>query len=182
MGFTPLEGLIMGTRSGDLDPSLALYIGEREGLSATDVEDLLNKRSGLLGLSGRSADMRDLLGAAAGGDRKAALAVDAFCYRAKKYLGAYLTVLGGADGVLFGGGIGQHSPEIRARICDGMVWAGIELDEARNRSQAPDANISKQPAAIDIRVIEVDEESIIAVDTLRCLLPGGATNANPKLE
>jgi acetate kinase len=182
MGFTPLEGLIMGTRSGDLDPSLALYIAEHEGLSATETEALLNKRSGLLGLSGRSADMRDLLEQATAGEERASLAVDAFCYRAKKYLGAYLAVLGGADGVVFGGGIGEHSAEIRARICEGMAWAGVELDETANNEGEPETRISTLSGATDIRVIAVDEESVIAGDTVRCLLPHGSLDANPKLD
>jgi acetate kinase len=182
MGFTPLEGLIMGSRSGDLDPSLALYIGERRNLNASEVEDLLNKRSGLLGLSGRSADMRDLLAAAAKGDERCEFAVDAFCYRARKYLGAYLAVLGGADGIVFGGGIGEHGAEVRERICAGMEWAGISLDVSANRSGVPEVPLSLPGSSVDIRVVAVDEESVIAADTVRCLLPHGWPDGNPKLD
>src|SRR5207237_8171953 len=135
MGFTPLEGLVMGTRSGDLDPGLIGFLVERERVDVAEVERWLNERSGLLGLSGLSGDMRDLL-AAEGKDKRAALALDVFCYRARKYLGAYLAALEGADAVVFGGGIGEHAPAIRARICAGMEWAGLRLDSKRNEALA----------------------------------------------
>jgi acetate kinase len=174
MGFTPLEGLIMGTRSGDLDPSLSMYIGEKERLSPAEVEDVLNKRSGLLGLSGRSSDMRDLLAAAKSGDARAKLAVDAFCYRAKKYVGAYLAALGGADGLVFGGGIGENSADIREGICAGMTWAGIELDRDRNSEvSGREARISVDGSAVAVWVLPVDENLVIAGDTLQCLATKG---------
>jgi acetate kinase len=169
MGFTPLEGLIMGTRSGDIDPSLPLFLAQREGVSIDDVASLLNERSGLLGLSGRSRDMRELLDAAAG-DAASAFAIDAFCYRARKYVGAYMAVLGGADAIVFGGGIGEHSPEVRARICAGLEWAGVSVDGTRNESAAgADARIGAEGAAVDVWVMRVDEGSIIAGDVLACL-------------
>lgn len=168
MGFTPLEGLVMGSRSGDLDPALPLYIAEREGLSPEDVEALLNRRSGLLGLAGRS-DMRDLLAAARAGDEGARLAIDLFCYRARKYLGAYLAVLGGCDGIVFGGGIGENSAEVRRGICGGMAWAGIELDEGRNAAAGPEALISREGSAVQVWVVAVDEAVEIARDTAACL-------------
>lgn len=170
MGFTPLEGLVMGTRSGDLDPSLPLFIAEHEGLSPAEVESLLNRESGLLGLSGRSADIRDLQEAAASGDMASKLAIDAFCHRVRKYLGAYLAVLGGCDAVVFGGGIGQHSAEVRAQVCEGFGWAGIELDAGRNAgSGLSEAKVSSDASKVEVWVADVDEASIIAQDTSQCL-------------
>lgn len=120
MGLTPLEGLVMGTRSGDVDPSLAGFLAEREGVSVDEVEEWLNRRSGMLGLSGHSRDMRELLEAESQGVPRAALAVEMFCYRIRKYIGAYMAALEGATAVVFGGGIGENSPVIRTRICEGM--------------------------------------------------------------
>ena len=122
MGFTPLEGLVMGTRSGDIDPSLVNYIARCEKISSDQVEELLNKKSGLLGLSGKWRDMRELLKAEKDGDAGTALAIDIFCYRARKYVGSYLAALGGADAVIFGGGIGENAPSVRSRILSGMDW------------------------------------------------------------
>ena len=134
MGFTPLEGLVMGTRSGDVDPSIVSYLSEREKVEPAEVEGWLNQRSGLLGLSGRSNDMRELLRAVEQeGDQRAEFAVDLFCYRARKYMGAYLAVLGGADAIVFGGGIGENAPEVRKRICRNMEWCGMNLHPDRNR-------------------------------------------------
>ena len=135
MGLTPLEGLVMGTRSGDVDPALIGYLARMEDVPAPEVERWLNERAGLLGLSGRSRDMRDLL-AHERDDPRARLAVDVFCHRARKYLGAYLAILGGADAVVFSGGIGEHAPEVRARICAGMEWCGLVLDAERNRPRS----------------------------------------------
>jgi acetate kinase len=117
MGFTPLEGLMMGTRSGDLDPTLPGFLARKEGVEIAEVETWLNTCSGLLGVSERSSDMRELLEAAGQGDAGAELAVAMFCYRVRKYIAAYLAVLNGADAILFGGGIGENAPEVRARIC-----------------------------------------------------------------
>jgi acetate kinase len=170
MGFTPLEGLIMGTRSGDLDPSIPLFIGEKEGLTAGEMESLLNTRSGLLGLSGISNDMRDLLEAAHDGSHEADLAVRAFCYRARKYVGAYLAVLGGADAIVFGGGIGEHIAEVREGICAGLGWAGLELDPKRNRAISQlDTRVSADGSPLEAWVVHVDEAVVIARDTVDCL-------------
>jgi acetate kinase len=170
MGFTPLEGLIMGTRSGDLDATLPSFIASHENMAASEVDSLLNLGSGLLGLSGRSADMRDLEQAAKDGDTGSQLAIDAFCHRAKKYLGAYLAVLGGCDAVVFGGGIGQNSALVRARICEGMQWAGIELDGGRNATHGlTEARISSDASAVEVWVADVDEAAIIAHDVEKCL-------------
>jgi acetate kinase len=164
MGFTPLEGLVMGTRSGDLDPSLVVYLAEREGVPAAEIERMLNRESGLLGLGGR-ADMRELLLAAPTDDR-ARRAIDVFCHRARKYLGAYLAVLGGADAVLFTGGIGEHAAEVRARICDDMQWCGVVLDEARNAAaNGREGEVSAPGSRIQVWVIPTDEELVIARDT-----------------
>jgi acetate kinase len=169
MGFTPLEGLVMGSRSGDLDPALVGQIARLEGVSIDQVEQWLNERSGLLGLSGRSRDMRDLI-ARRNDDARAKLAVDVFCYRAKKYLGAYLAALGGARAVVFTGGIGEHAPEVRAAICDGMAWCGLELDAERNaRARGSESLISAPDARLQAWVIPTDEELVIAQETARCL-------------
>lgn len=163
MGFTPLEGLVMGTRSGDLDPSLVVHLAEREGVPAAEIERLLNRESGLLGLAGRG-DMRDLLRAAPA-DARARLAVDVFCHRARKYLGAYLAVLGGADAVLFTGGIGEHAAEVRARICERMEWCGLILDGARNAAaDGREGEVSAPGSRIGVWVIPTDEEIVIARD------------------
>ena len=170
MGFTPLEGLMMGTRSGDVDPSLAGFLAHREGVDIEEAEAWLNTRSGLLGVSGRSSDMRELLEAEAGGDERARLAVDMFCYRGRKYVGAYLATLGGADAVIFGGGIGENAPLVRARICAGMGWCGLTLDEARNAyTVASEERISTDDSKVHAYVIPVDEAAIIARDTVHCL-------------
>jgi acetate kinase len=164
MGFTPLEGLVMGTRSGDLDPAIVGVLAEREGVTVAEVERWLNERSGLLGLSGTSRDMRDLLAREAD-DPRARFAVDAFCYRARKYLGAYLAVLGGADAVVFTGGIGEHAHAIRARICASFEWAGLVLDARANAGAAGDTRISDPDAVVDTWVIATDEERMIARET-----------------
>jgi acetate kinase len=169
MGFTPLEGLVMGTRSGDVDPAVIGYLARAEGVAEAEVEHWLNERSGLLGVSGRSGDMRDLL-ASERTDARAALAVDLFCYRARKYVGAYLAGLGGAQAVVFTGGIGEHNPEIRRRICEDMAWCGLVLDERRNRAAVgTEGVISADGAALHAFVIPTDEERVIARDVMECL-------------
>jgi acetate kinase len=170
MGFTPLEGLMMGTRSGDVDPSLAGFLARKEAVDIAEVDGWLNTRSGLLGVSGRSADMRELLDAEARGDARAALAVTMFCYRVRKYVGAYLAALGGANAVIFGGGIGENAPSVRARVCDGMGWCGLTLDQDRNSGTVgSEGRISTDDSTVHAYVIPVDEEGIIAHDTARCL-------------
>lgn len=170
MGFTPLEGLVMGTRSGDIDPSVVPYVALREGVAHDEVQGWLNTKSGLLGVSGGSSDVRELLEAEVQGEERAALALDMFCYRARKYVGAFLAALGGADAVVFGGGIGENSPAIRARICEGMGWCGLMLDPARNEAVVgSDGRISPDDSAIDAYVVQVDEEALIARDTVQCL-------------
>jgi acetate kinase len=170
MGLTPLEGLVMGTRSGDVDPSLVGFLARCEGVEVEEIENTLNNRSGLLGVSERSRDMRELLQAEAQGDRRSSLAVAMFCYRARKYVGAYLAALGGADALIFGGGIGEHAPAVRARICAGMEWCGLVLDEQQNAAAiGSEACISAPAARIEAYVIPVDEELIIARQAANCL-------------
>lgn len=175
MGFTPLEGLVMGTRSGDVDAAIVSYLSERERVEPAEVERWLNERSGLLGLSGRSNDMRELLRVAEQEqDRRAEFAIDLFCYRARKYLGAYLAVLGGADAVIFGGGIGENAPQIRERICRNMEWCGLELSRDRNRAtvgltSGHAAQISTDGSRVAVYVVAADEETWIARETVRCI-------------
>jgi acetate kinase len=170
MGFTPLEGLVMGTRSGDLDPAILDFISAKEGLSLRDVDSMLNKQSGLLGVSGLTADMRELLAEAAEhDDRRARLAVDLFCYRVKKYLGAYLAAMNGADAIVFAGGIGENSPVIRERICTGLDWLGVAVDPARNTAltSGHEGRIDRDGSRVELWVIPTDEELLIARDTWR---------------
>jgi acetate kinase len=170
MGFTPLEGLVMGTRSGDLDPAILDYVASKEGLSLNEVENLLNKQSGLLGISGLTNDMRELLAEAEEhDDRRARLAIDVFCYRARKYVGAYLAAMNGADALLFAGGIGENAAAVRARICDGLDWLGVELDPARNDATVggTEGVISAASSRVEVWVVPTDEELLIARDTVR---------------
>lgn len=177
MGLTPLEGLVMGTRSGDLDPAIIEFIAAKEGLSIREIETLMNKQSGLLGISGLTSDMRELLAESREeNDRRSELAIEIFCYRVRKYIGAYLAAMNGADAVIFTGGIGENSPEVRARICDGLQWIGIELHEELNRSHtgAREGLISKEGSRPAVYVIPTDEELLIARDTVRCILKSGS--------
>ncbi|MGH7832912.1 MAG: acetate/propionate family kinase [Candidatus Binatia bacterium] len=169
MGFTPLEGLVMGTRSGDLDPALVSYLAKKESLSLAQVEALLNERSGLFGVSGLSHDVRDLERHAKT-DGRCRLAIEIFWYRARKYLGAYLAALGGAQAVIFSGGIGENSPSIREKICGEMAWCGLELDSERNAGLIEEEGlISSDGSRIRAYVIPSDEESLIARANVACL-------------
>lgn len=171
MGMTPLEGLVMGTRSGDIDPGLLLYLLRSQGMTTEAVDDLLNHKSGLLGLSGQSSDVRELSQAAQTGDAHASLALDIFAYRVCKYIGAYAAALEGVDAVAFTGGIGEHSPDLRSRICRRLAFLGLRLDDARNEAARPDAptRISVDNASVQAWVIPTDEERQIARET-RALL------------
>ncbi len=177
MGMTPLEGLVMGTRSGDLDPSIIDFLMSKEGLTAQETEGLLNKQSGLLGISGLTNDMRELLDEARENkDRRALLAIELFCYRARKYIGAYLAAMGGADAVVFTGGIGENAAEIRTRICQGLEWCGLQLDESANSTLTGgrEGLISTYESRLKAYVIPTDEELLIARDTVRCVSQGKA--------
>ncbi|HKJ92938.1 MAG TPA: acetate kinase [Longimicrobiales bacterium] len=172
MGFTPLEGLVMGTRSGDLDPAILEHLAAKEGLNFAELDSVLNKQSGLLGISGLTNDMRELIEEAEEHlDRRAWLAIEIFAYRAKKYIGSYLAALGGAAAVVFTGGIGQNSPLIRSMILDGMQWAGLGIDEEANAEAInKEAKISCKNCELDAWVIPTDEELLIARDTARLVL------------
>jgi len=167
MGFSPLEGLVMATRCGDIDAAVVPYLGARLALTAQQVIDRLESASGLLGLSGCSGDMRVLLRDTS---PPAQFAIDLYCERARKFIGAYLVVLGGCDGIVFGGGVGEHAPEIRARILQGMEWLGIALDRQANaRALDPEISLSASGGAVDIRVVAVDEERALAAAAVSAL-------------
>ncbi len=172
MGLTPLEGLVMGTRTGDLDPSIIEFLAHKEGMSLPELDALLNKQSGLLGLSGLTNDMRDLLDEEKEHqDRRAKLAIDIFCLRVKKYIGAYLAELGGTDAIVFTGGIGENAATIRQRITSGMENLGIGIDDGLNTTMVggKEGEISKQGSGIRTFVIPTNEELLIARDTVRCI-------------
>ena len=170
MGFTPLEGLVMGTRSGDLDPGAVTYLIAHKNMTAQEVDALLNEHSGLRGLSGLSADMRDLLEQARNGNSQGQLAIDVFCYRVKKYIGAYLAALNGADAIVFAGGIGENATEIRARICDSLDSLGIQLDAQQNADTVGvEREIGLAGQSPQIWVIPTNEELLIARDTMCCM-------------
>jgi acetate kinase len=169
MGFTPTAGLVMSTRSGDLDPGLAPYLARTEQVTTEQFYEMVNHASGLLGVSETSSDMRDLLAHEAS-DIRAAEAVALFCYQAKKWIGSFAAALGGLDTLVFAGGIGENAPLIRARICDGLGFLGIELDEPRNAGNA--AVISTDASRVAVRVIPTDEDLIIARSVCRILATG----------
>jgi len=174
MGMTPLEGLVMGTRSGDVDAAAVLHLMQWEQLSVERMDALLNKGSGLYGISGISNDMRTLLEHAARGEERAALAIEVFCYRIRKYIGAYYAVLNGADAVIFTGGIGENAPEIRRRVCESLDALGIRLDEERNRAAVGrEADLSADDARTRVWVIPTNEELLIARETVRALESAG---------
>ncbi|HKV81665.1 MAG TPA: acetate kinase [Candidatus Sulfotelmatobacter sp.] len=171
MGMTPLEGLVMGTRSGDLDPAIVGVIARKEGMSFSEVDTLLNTQSGLLGISGLTNDMRELQAELTDhDDRRVRLAFEIFCYRARKYIGAYLAAMGGADALVFTGGIGENSPDVRARICGEMEWAGLRLDAPKNQETVGrEGLISTENSKLLAYAIPTDEELLIARDTVRVI-------------
>jgi acetate kinase len=172
MGLTPLEGLVMGTRAGNIDPSVLEFLHHKEGLSLGEIDTLLNKQSGLLGVSGLTNDMRELLEEERiHQDRRARLAVDIFCLRVKHYIGAYLAQMDGADAIVFTGGIGENSAEVRQRICAGLGFLGIALDEAKNAAavDGKEGDVSAEGARVRAFVIPTNEELLIARDTVRCV-------------
>ncbi len=167
MGMTPAEGLVMGTRSGDMDPAILPYLAKRLGASPDETDDLINKRSGLLGISGVSSDMRDVARAVAEGNDRARLAVAIFCYRVKKYIGAYAAAMGGLDAVVFTGGIGENDAQVRSAVCDNMEFLGLEMDQRKNETLEGPADISKSTGAARILLVPTNEERMIARDTAR---------------
>ena len=172
MGFTPLEGAAMGTRCGDIDPAIPLYVMEMEGTSPSEMSDILNKRSGLLGISGTYVDRRDLLAAAERGEERARLAVEIECHRLRKYIGAYAAALGHLDAVVFTAGVGENSPTYRSKICSGLGILGISIDEEANTQAVGrdgEATISSPEAEVKVLVIPTQEELVIVEDVLAIL-------------
>lgn len=176
MGLTPAEGLMMGTRSGDLDPAILLFVQRELKLSVDDVDDLINKKSGLLGISGKSSDMRDIEDGTAEGDERSTLALEIFCYRVRKYIGAYAAAMGGLDAVVFTGGIGENGPIIRDRSTRGLEFLGIELDQEKNGKTRNEADISADTASVRTFVVPTNEEMMIARDTVE-IVAGKAARA-----
>ena len=166
MGFTPAAGVPMSTRSGDLDPGLGWYLAQTEHMTAQQFHWMINQESGLLGVSETSSDLRDLLGREAS-DVRAAEAVALFCYQVKKWIGAFAAALGGLDTLVFSGGIGENAPVIRARICEGLGFLGVQFDETRNAAGEP--VISAEKSHVEVRVIRTDEDVIIAKAVFRML-------------
>lgn len=170
MGLTPLEGLMMGTRSGDIDAGAVTFIMEKEGLNATGVSNLLNKKSGVLGVSGVSSDMREVTAAANSGNERARLALDIYFYRIKKYIGAYAAAMGGVDVILFTGGVGENQADCRETACAGLEFMGVKIDHAvNNATRGEEAIISAVDSKVKVVVIPTDEEMMIASDTLALL-------------
>ena len=167
MGLTPLEGVMMGTRSGDVDPSAVLAIMKAEGFTPDEMSDLLNKKSGLLGVSGVSSDMREVSEAAAAGNERARLALDMYSHRIKKYIGSYAAIMGGVDVIVFTAGVGEHQWDIRYNSTKGLEFLGVQLDEAKNRKNFGEEEVISTPdSRVKVVVVPTDEELLIASDTL----------------
>jgi len=165
MGFTPLEGLMMGTRSGDIDPHIVSFLIENENWTAEQASNFLNKQCGVLGVSGVSSDFRDIESAAVDGNDRAQLALDRFAYIVKKYIGSYTAVMNGADAVIFTAGLGENSAQMRAMICENLQALGIEVDKDKNATRGVEADVSKASAKVKVLVIPTNEELMIARDT-----------------
>ncbi|MBQ6998283.1 MAG: acetate kinase [Clostridia bacterium] len=167
MGFTPLAGVAMGTRCGDIDPAIVTFLMEKEGLDEKGVNDLMNKQSGVFGISGISSDFRDLEKAAGEGDERAKLALDMFAYSVKRYIGTYAAVMGGVDAIVFTAGIGENTAMMRAAITDGLEFMGIKVDAELNKVRGEERDISAAGATVKTLVIPTDEEMMIAMDTAK---------------
>lgn len=165
MGYTPLEGLVMGTRSGDVDPAIVTYLASKAGYTAEEVNNILNKKSGFLGLSGISSDSRDLEDAAKSGNKRAQLALNAFYYRIKKYIGAYAAAMGGVDTIVFTAGIGENSALAREKVCEGMEFIGVKIDKEKNNVRGRTAEISTSDSKVKVFLIPTNEELAIARET-----------------
>ncbi|MBI2842465.1 MAG: acetate kinase [Armatimonadetes bacterium] len=165
MGFTPAEGLVMGTRSGDIDPAIPIFLERDLGMTPEQVDDLINKQSGLLGVSGKSSDMRDIEELAGSGDKRSALALEIFCYRVRKYIGSYAAAMGGLDAIVFTGGIGENSSVVRAKTTEGLEFLGVRLDPEENRTARGETDISRADAKVKVLVIPTNEERMIARET-----------------
>ena len=171
MGFTPLEGLVMGTRCGDIDPAIPPYLMRKEGMTPDEVDTYLNKKSGVLGLSGLSSDFRDLEEAADKGNERAQLAIDVFAYTVRKYIGSYAAAMGGVDAIVFTAGLGENSPRMRDQICNGLEFLGTRVDAAKNAGRGKEQEISVDGSKVKIFVIPTNEELVIARDTKTICLP-----------
>ena len=164
MGLTPLEGLVMGTRSGDIDAAAVTFMMDKEGMTPAQMDTMLNKKSGMLGLCG-SSDMRDAYQKALDGDKKAQVAMDVYCYRLKKYIGSYAAAMGGVDAIAFTGGVGENHQYVRQQVCKNMEFLGIKLDEEKNKVRGEEAIISAKDSKVIVAVVPTDEELMIATDT-----------------
>lgn len=169
MGLTPLAGVMMGSRSGDIDASAVTYIMEKLGLQPQEMAEYLNKQSGVLGISGVSSDMREVEAAAADGNRRARLALDMYCYRIKKYIGAYAAAMGGVDIIVWTAGVGENQTDVREDSCKGLEFLGIKIDHEANNTQGKEAVISAPDSKVTVCVIPTDEELMIAKDTMALL-------------
>ena len=167
MGFTPLEGLIMGTRSGEIDPAIIPFLMEKENMDAQQIDNFLNRRSGILGISGLSSDFRDLEQAANNGDERSQLAIDIFAYKVRKYIGGYVAAMGGVDAIVFTAGLGENSPFMREKICNGLEFLGTRIDPELNKIRGKAREISVKRARTKIFVVPTNEELVIARDTKR---------------
>ncbi|MHB9035127.1 MAG: acetate/propionate family kinase [Armatimonadota bacterium] len=174
MGMTPAEGLVMGTRSGDLDPAIILYLARELSAEPDEIDNLINKKSGLLGVTGISSDMRDVEEAAMGGNHRAELALAIFCYRIKKYVGAYAAAMGGLDALVFTGGIGENSPIVRGRVCENMEFLGVELDQEKNLNLRGPADLGKPSGKARILLVPTNEERMIARETAQVVAGNGS--------
>lgn len=169
MGLTPLEGLVMGTRSGSIDPAIIPFLAKNEGLTVDEIDSILNKKSGVLGISGVSSDFRDLSAAAEEGNERAALALDMFVHSVKGYIGRYASIMGGVDVITFAGGVGENDIATRAKILEGHEFMGIKIDEAKNKVRGVDAEISADDSKVKVFVVPTDEELTIARDTKKII-------------
>jgi len=172
MGLTPVEGLVMGTRCGDIDPAIVPFLEKELGYTADDIDNLINKKSGLLGVSGVSNDMRDIESKAQAGHERSKLALEVFCYRARKYIGAYAAAMGGLDAIVFTAGIGEHSPPVRAMICDGLQFLGVKINPKKNANCHHECDISAPNSEVRVLVIPTNEELAIARETVRVVSGG----------
>lgn len=166
MGFTPLEGLIMGTRSGDVDPAVVTFVQDKEGLTSEQVNNMLNKQSGVLGISGVSSDFRSLEEASEEGNKRAALAMEMFAYRVRKYIGAYAAAMGGVDAIVFTAGLGENSSSMRQSICTGLEFLGVKLDAEKNNVRGKEVDFSAGDAKVRTLLVPTNEELMIARDTV----------------
>ena len=167
MGFTPLDGVVMGTRTGSMDPAVVTFVMENEHLTAKEMDNLMNKKSGVFGISGISSDFRDLSDAAEKGDEKAKLALDMFTYSVKKLIGAYAAAMGGVDAVVFTAGIGENDGAMRKEIVSGLEFMGIKIDDEKNKKRGEAIDVSAPDASVKTFVIPTNEELMIALDTKR---------------